>query len=264
MLGAIRPWQVVSFVVGLPGVLVAILMLTVEEPARRGKMAGHDKGIPVAELLAYVRRHRRFFLAHFCGFSLLAVPITTILTWSPAYFGRVLGYSPPEAGLTLGLILILLSPAGVYFGGWMTDTLQKRGYVDAPLRIGIAAAILLLPLAFLATTGSDPDLAVIVFCPFIFCASVSMAIAPVTLQIVVPNQMRAQISATWMLVMNIVTALIGPTGVGIITQYVFGDDQAVGYSLALVNCVSVPLAALILWSGLKPFRAAVSDQAANI
>jgi hypothetical protein len=64
-----------------------------------------------------------------------------------------------------------------------------------------------------------------------------------------------------MLVLNILTAIIGPTGVGIITQYVFGDDQAVGYSLALVNCVSVPLAALFLWSGLKPFRVAVSEQA---
>jgi hypothetical protein len=29
----------------------------------------------------------------------------------------------------------------------------------------------------------------------------------------------------------------------------------------LVNCLSVPLAALLLWSGLKPFRAAVSGQA---
>jgi MFS family permease len=261
LVGAIRPWQVVFFVVGLPGVLVALLMLTVEEPARRGKMAGRDGGIPVKELFEFVRRHRRFFIAHFCGFSLLAIPITTILTWSPAYFGRVLGYSQPEAGLTLGLILVLLSPAGVYFGGWMADALQKRGHVDAPLRVGIGAALMLLPLSFLATTGSSSTLAVIVFCPFIFCASISMAVAPTTLQIVAPNQMRAQISATWMLVMNILTAIIGPTGVGIITQYIFGDDQAVGYSLALVNCVSVPLAALFLWSGLKPFRAAVSDEA---
>jgi hypothetical protein len=88
-----------------------------------------------------------------------------------------------------------------------------------------------------------------------------MALAPATLQLVAPNQMRAQISATWMLVLNILTALIGPTGVGLITEYIFGDDQAVGYSLALVNCLSVPLAALLLWSGLKPFRAAVSGQA---
>lgn len=261
ILGAVHPWQIVFFVVGLPGILVAFLMLTIEEPARRGKMAGVDGGISVKELFGFVRRHRRFFIAHFCGFSLLAIPITTILTWSPVYFGRVLGYSPPEAGLTLGLILIVLSPAGVYFGGWLSDALQKRGHVDAPLRVGIGAALLLLPLGFLATTGSSSTLAVIVFCPFIFCASLSMALAPATLQLVAPNQMRAQISATWMLVLNIVTALIGPTGVGLITEYIFGDDQAVGYSLALVNCLSVPLAALLLWSGLKPFRAAVSGQA---
>jgi hypothetical protein len=30
--------------------------------------------------------------------------------------------------------------------------------------------------------------------------------------------------------------------------------------MALVNCISVPLAGLALWLGLKPFRAAVSLQ----
>jgi MFS family permease len=261
LVGTIRPWQLVFIAVGLPGIIVALLMLTVQEPARRGVTAGQKSGIPMKEIMAYVREHKRFFIAHFCGFSLLAVPITTILTWSPAYFGRVLGYSQPEAGFTLGMILIFFSPAGVYFGGWLVDILQRKGLVDAPMRVGIVAGILLLPLGYFATSGTNPDVAVAVFIPFIFCASLSMAVAPVTLQLVAPNQMRAQISATWMLVMNIITACIGPTGVGIVTAVVFADDLAVGHSLALVNCVSAPLAALILWKGLPAFRKAVAGNA---
>ncbi|TDJ43491.1 MAG: MFS transporter [Gammaproteobacteria bacterium] len=263
LIGAVAPWQAVFFVVGLPGVIVALLMATVTEPTRRGTMAGHEDGIPLREVLGYVRQHRRLFLSHFMGFALLAVPITTIVTWAPAYYTRVLGYTMPEVGLTLGSILIVLSPAGVYFGGWMIDLLQRRGYSDAMFRVGIGAALILLPLSFVATTTTDPDIAIRLFAPFVFCASISMAAAPAALQVVTPNQMRAQISATWMLVLNLVTAGLGPSAVGFISAYVFADDMAVGSAIALVNCLSVPLAALALWYGLATFRRAADEHAAD-
>ena len=41
VLGEVRMWQLAFFVVGLPGLLVALLMLTVKEPARRGKASRH-------------------------------------------------------------------------------------------------------------------------------------------------------------------------------------------------------------------------------
>ena len=263
LIGSVSQWQLVFLVVGLPGLLVALLMFAVKEPVRRGKLPGHDDGIPLGKVLRYAGHNWRIFLLHFAGFSLLAVPITNIVTWAPAYFSRSLGYTPPEAALTLGTILLVLSPAGVYCGGWLADRLQQRGYADAPLRVGIGAALLLLPLSFLSTTVTNPNLALILFCPFIFCASLSIAVAPAALQLVAPNQMRAQISATWMLVMNLITATVGPTGLGFITVWVFADAQAVGYSMALVNCVCMPLAALALWRGLKPFRIAMAGQAAN-
>jgi len=258
LIGSVRPWQMVFFAVGLPGVIVALLMYTVVEPERRGKLAGHAQGMPLGQVLRYVREHRRLFMAHFGGFALLAVPITTILTWVPAFFTRVLGYSLPDTGLKLGSILIILSPAGVYFGGWLVDHFARRGVSDATFRVGIGAALALLPLSYFATTTTDPDIALWLFGPFVFAASISMAVAPAALQLVTPNQMRAQVSATWMLVLNLVTAGLGPTAVGFISVYVLADDMAVGSSIALVNCVSVPLAALVLWSGLRPFRAAVS------
>jgi len=259
LLGSVRPWQMVFFAVGLPGIAVALLMKTVAEPVRRGRLAGHERGIPLREVLGYVRKHWRVFAAHFCGFALLAVPITTILTWVPAYYTRVLGYSLADAAMTLGSILIVLSPAGVYVGGWLVDVLQRRGYADATFRVGIGAAVLLLPLAYVATTTASPDIALWLFGPFVFSASISMAVAPAALQVVTPNQMRAQVSATWMLVLNIVTAGVGPTAVGFISSFVFADDMAVGTSIALVNCISVPFAAMLLWSGLKALRAAVAE-----
>ena len=258
VIGLVKPWQMAFFVVGLPGIVLAFLMTTVREPERRGVIAGQEKGLPVSAVLRYVREHKRFFIAHFTGFSFLAIPITTTLIFMPAYYQRVLGYSIPDSGLTLGAILIVLSPTGVYAGGWLVDFLQRRGYRDATFRVGIVAAIILIPLSFIATSGSNPQTALAAFFPFVFCASLSMAVAPAALQIVVPNQLRAQVSATWMLVLNISTAFIAGMGVGLISTSVFGDEQAVGQSIALVNCLSMPIAILALWSGLKYLRRAVS------
>jgi hypothetical protein len=208
-------------------------------------------------VVGYATARWRIYGLHFLGFALLAVPITTTLTWAPVYFGRVLGYAPREVGLTLGLIVLTLSPAGVYAGGWLADTMMRRGYHDAMHRVGLMAAVVLLPLCFLATTGHDRAMAVALFCPLTFCASLSLACAPAALQVVTPGPMRAQISAAWMLCLNVITAIVGPTAVGLIADRVFGDRMAVGQSLALVNCISVPLAALALWLGRAPFAAAV-------
>ncbi|RMF96948.1 MAG: MFS transporter [Gammaproteobacteria bacterium] len=257
LLGTLRPWQLVFIVVGLPGLAVALLMLTVMEPARRDVAGLRQGGIPLPEVLAWVSSNWRLFLAHFGGFALLAVPVTTILTWAPTHFIRALEHAPPDAARTLGLLLLLLSPAGVYAGGWLADLLQQRGHRDAAFRVGILGAVLLLPFACLATTVSDPRLATWLFGPFIFFASLPLAMPPAALQLVVPNQMRAQLSATWMLVLNIVTAGIGPTAVPFVSDRWFAGPDGIGSAMALVNGLSLPLAALALWLGLKHFRSAV-------
>jgi MFS family permease len=259
VIGEVRAWQMVFFAVGLPGILVALLMVTVREPVRRGRLAA--AGVPIGAVLGYARQRWRVFVLHFVGFALLAVPITTIITWAFVYFTRVLAFTPPQAALRLGGLLVVLSPLGVYAGGWVADLLHRRGYRDSTLRVALFAAAGLLPLSAVPALAVDRDLSVALFGPLIFFASLSMALAPAALQVVTPNQMRGQVSAVWMLVLNLVTAGVGPSAVGVITDYVFGDPLAVGKSIALVNCLSVPLAALALWAALASFRAAATEQA---
>jgi MFS family permease len=261
VLGAVRMWQLAFFVVGLPGLLIALLMLTVREPARRGKASGGATGIPLRQVLAYLRSHRRLFLAHFAGFGLLVVPITTVLAWAPTWLSRVLGFARADTGFVLGAMLLVLSPAAVFFGGWAIDYLQKRGHADAAFRVSIGAALAIVPLSLFATTGSDPTLALWLIGPLVFCACISQAAAPTVIQVMVPNEMRAQISAVWMLCMNLISTIMGPTLVGFITVYVLRDDMAVGQSIAIVNAVSAPVAACILWAGLRQFRLAQAPPA---
>jgi len=236
-------------------------MFFVKEPARQGIKSAAEDEISLGQAIGFAFKRRRVFFAHYTGFALLALPMTTLATWVPAYFMRVVGLTPPETGLKLGLIVLIFSPIGVISGGWLADTLLKKGYQDATLRVAVMAAVFMIPFSIFATTVTDATTALLLACPFAFGASISMGLAPAALQLVTPNRLRAQISAAWMLFLNLITAGLGPTAVGWITEEVFQDPMAVGQSIASVNTVAVILGGLILWLTWKPFRAAVAEQA---
>lgn len=236
-------------VVAAAGLVGLAIALTIELIALLALWSLRD-ALPFASI------HGRLYLAHFAGFSLLAVPIASLANWAPSWFIRVLGYTPAEAGWLIGLVLLVLSPLGIYTGGWLADTLARRGMADAPMRIGIGVALLLILPALFGTTLTDPRLAVAAFAVLVFFGSLTIAVGPAALQLVTPGPVRAQVSALWMLVLNLVTAAIGPTLVGIVTDRVFGDPLAVGKSMAVINVICMPLAMLLLWSGLRAFREA--------
>lgn len=260
LVGTVAPWQLAFMVVGLPGILVAAMMFLVKEPPRQGIPSLQASDISLGQAVGFAWQRKRVFLAHYTGFALLALPMTTLATWVPAYFMRVVGLTPPETGLKLGLIVLIFSPIGVISGGWLADTLFKNGKTDAALRVAVGAAVFMVPFSILATTIKDPTLALLIAAPFAFGASISMGLAPTALQLVTPNRLRAQVSAAWMLFLNIITAGLGPTAVGWINDAVFGDPLAVGQSIALVNTLSVVVGGLILWLTWKPFREAVAEQ----
>ncbi|MBM3290992.1 MAG: MFS transporter, partial [Candidatus Hydrogenedentes bacterium] len=55
IIGEVRPWQLVFFVVGLPGLLVAALVYTIREPLRRGmKRLGPNAQVSFPQFMRYV------------------------------------------------------------------------------------------------------------------------------------------------------------------------------------------------------------------
>jgi len=246
-------------IVGLPGVLVAGLALTIREPARQGLMAGVEQEAPWREVFRFFARHWRMFLAHFFGFAILAAPIANMLLWGPTHMIRNLGYSAPEAGRTLGLILLFCSPAAVFAGGWFTDFLRRRGRADAPFLVGIIAAATLTPLCLVTTQLESGFWTLALLVPYAFFACFATASGPAALQLVTPNQLRATVSAVWMLALNILSALAGPTLVGLVIDAVFGYDEAVGRAVALCGAIASPIAGVFLYCGLKHFRAAARE-----
>jgi hypothetical protein len=62
------------------------------------------------------------------------------------------------------------------------------------------------------------------------------------------------VSAVYLFVVNLTGIGLGGTITALLTDGLFGSDDAVGHSMALVGFVAAPLSALVLRAGLPYFR----------
>lgn len=260
LIGEMRAWQVVFFIVGFPGVFVALWMMTIREPARRGLVSGtvSGQGVPLSRVFAFIRENRSTIICHFAGFSLLALLFNAVVAWLPALFIRVHGWTAVEIGTALGIILGVFGTAGIISGGFFGDWLTRRGYRDSAIRASVIGTCVLWPCVVLAPIVPDPKLSLLLFCPVFFFSSFPFGMAAAALQLMSPNQIRGQLSACYLFCVNFAGIGFGPTATALITDFVFGNDAMVGWSIAIVAGIAAPTALLLLTIGMKHYRGSLA------
>ncbi|MBK5517918.1 hypothetical protein [Pseudomonas sp. TH10] len=125
------------------------------------------------------------------------------------------------------------------------------------MRVALTAALgLLFPLAIFPFMPSVIT-ACVVLSVILFFGSFAYGAGPAALQLITPNGHRAIMSAFYLLGINIVGLTAGPTLTGVLTDYVFMDKAAVGYSAAIVGVGGALLASLFFALLAPRFRTAV-------
>ena len=256
----IFPWQLTFFLVGIPGLMIAALVRTVREPQRRERMGAGSP--PIRATMVYMLKHRATFGCHHFAAAMMSVVMYGSLAWVPTFLIRTYGLSANRAGLGFGLEVAICSSLGILSGGWLCDRLARRGYYDAHFRVGLIMSLLNLLPALLFPLMHSAAWAFVLMAPFTFFMATIYGVAPAALQQVVPNEMRGQVSAMYLFVVNIVGLAAGPTAIALFTDHVFHSDNSIRYSLLVVFAGAYAVAALLWWIGLKPYRRTV-DLAAS-
>ena len=261
-----QPWQLTFFLVGLPGILVSVLVLTIREPVRKNLMdiglssddAAAPRAIPIKNIVDYIKQNLATYLSHFAGFSMVTLVFNGILSWAPEFFIRTHEMTRTDIGFYLGIIVLVFGSLGIICGGVFSDFLIKRGYPHGPILAGLTGAALLLPFSVLATITTSAQVSLALFCPLLFFASFPFSPAAAALQLVTPNQMRAQISAVYLFVVNLTGIGMGATVTALITDYIFQDDAMLRYSMSLVGGFGGLFACIILFAGMKSYRRSIN------
>lgn len=258
LVGEIRPWQRVFIVVGLPGLVVALLMLTVREPPRTQSLGMGGKGFPLDVVFGWFRRHRTTYAAHGLGFAVFSLVNYGTAFWFPAYFERAHGWSSAKIGLYMGGATIVFGTLGVVAGGRMADWWRRRDVSDANLRVGIVAGLLSIAAALPLYLSRDEPLVLAALVITNLAASFPWGAAAAAVQEMTPGPMRGQASALFLFLINVVGLAAGPTAVALLTDRVFGDPAQVGLSLLAVTILGRLGATGLFASGLAAYRRTVA------
>lgn len=250
-----RSWQLVFLIVGLPGLLLALLVaLTMRDPVHPAERT--RGGMPsFRDVLTMLKVERAIFLPHILGFTFSAMALFSILGWAPAYLMRTFELSAASSGFWLGLVAIAGGGGGVLTSGMLMDYLSRKGRRDAPFITGIiGAAGLVGPIAMLPFVTSLYG-GLIVLGVALYFASFALPPSTAVMQIAAPPKMRSRVSAIFLFSNSMFGVALGSMLVGLLNDHLFGRDTGVGASIAVISGVSALLAVIILSFGRKPFAA---------
>ncbi|MFP6837908.1 MAG: MFS transporter, partial [Pseudomonadales bacterium] len=128
LVGEVAPWQFTFIAVGLPGLLIAALIATLREPVRRGH-AGDVRIVPPwKDVVAYMRAHKRIYIALHLGVPFVIVMLYGLQAWIPTVMVRVYEWDLAQAGRVYGVIALLAGSGGVLTGPFAARFLERRGY----------------------------------------------------------------------------------------------------------------------------------------
>ncbi len=256
VLGFVRPWQTVFLVVGIPGLLFSLLMLTVREPFRRGlRMRGAGvKSVPLGQVLEYIHANKATFFCHNMSFALLAMAGYGGVSWIPAFFIRTHGWEAADVGKVYGTIIMIFGSCGIVFGGYLADRLAADGRIDSKMRTGMIAALATVPFSLAYPLVPGGNFAMVLLAPLAFALAMPFGAAPAAMQEVMPPNMRGQAAALYLFIVNLVGIGLGAPTVGALTDYVFQNESMVRYSLCIVGTACGIGATGLLAIGLAPFR----------
>ncbi|MBL4826581.1 MAG: MFS transporter [Spongiibacteraceae bacterium] len=263
IIGELRSWQSVFFIVGIPGAALSLIIFTIPEPTRRGgrsnlpaKQKKPSLLLAYKNLLVFMKPHWRFFLCHYSGFAVASMVLTSGAMWYPAHMGRTFGWEAGQIGLSLGLILMAAGITGKLLGAYIMDNMYRRGIHDAQIRWYAICLLIATPLGILATTTDNP----LIFMPsiglFLLLLAPMPACSSAALNLVTPNELRGTGMAFFAVTAGLLGSASGPIVVAVISDHLY--DSSLGLALATIIAICCPLAAAILALGCRPMRKSVA------
>jgi MFS family permease len=245
----IHGWQWILMMVGAPGLVISGLLLLAIEPKRRGA-SGHG-ALPVMDVLREIKARRAIYGPLFIGLAFSATQAIGVQAWRTPFMIRTYGWNEAEIGRWMGLMFLVSSLLGAVFGTLFVEWLSKR-YKDANVRASTILFAIAAPFEIIAPLMPSGGLALLCLGVAGMCGLASAVPQNAAIQRITPNAMRGQVTAIY-LFMFIVFGALGSQLIGSVTQRVFRSDADLWKSIVLTASILMPLAALAISRGIKPY-----------
>ncbi len=249
-LGRVEPWQGTFMVMALPGLLLALLLLTVREPPRVQDQA-HKPGLRPG--LAHVKVHRPAYFLHTGAAAIVVLLIQSVGAWSPSFYVRSFDLTPAEAGAAVGGIILIAGPLGHLTGGMLTDLFMSRGS-KAPaapvMALGLVAAI---PAVFVFISASSFAVSLLGYGLLSFATTMAAPASLAGVQMLTPDRLRGVVTSLFLACTTFVGIGFGPPFIGFLTDYLLGGPDRLGDAIALAVTAFAVLGTVLALASRKHF-----------
>jgi MFS family permease len=257
--GELAPWQTTFLIVGIPGLLIAAIIAFTTEPSRKDVLkteAGDTVNVSFREVFAYVWDKRRIYGPIFIGMGVVATVNFMFLAWTPTLYIRVHDWDVSSIGYAFGIILLIFGPLGIALGARLGDYLSAKGDSGGHAKAAFIGSLFMVPGMIATPIVPNPQLALVGL------ALIPFGMAFITVNIVTsmlrvtPNQMRGLAYSLLLMVMTLTGTTLGPTVVALITDFVFENEQMVGYSMLIVSVATAFFSNFAFYKCIAAFRSA--------
>ena len=239
LLGSVKPWQAVFFLVGAPAFLfAAIIALTVREPVRERAPAPDVRGLTFAWLSRPYLAAFLFFIATAIG----QVMIYGLSGWAPTYLVRQFHWATGDAGIRIGLASMTFGVSGMLVAPRVAEVWRARGRADAPILVLTGGLLLGFPLVVAASLAPSGVAFLAFYAAAMFCIMGTGMMPFICVQWGIPSHLKGEFLAAGLLANSLVGIALGPTAT-VLAAKAFGGGAHLGQGLALVAAICGPLAA---------------------
>jgi predicted MFS family arabinose efflux permease len=222
-------WRAAFLVLGLPGLVVALVVwLTVREPSR-GALDTRSSRLPRGTLAASLRfiATQRSAVHLLAGGSVATLWSWGLMWWTPTFLQRSHHMTVGQAGALLGPMHLIAGTAGTLLAGWLMGRPRAADPRHVSRLLGWVTALTTIPSIFVYWVTSEPATTVLLW---IFVPAVYFYIGPILglLQNVVPAHMRATACAILLFTANVANLVIAPQVIGWLSDWFaasFGAGQ---------------------------------------
>ncbi|HLB31642.1 MAG TPA: MFS transporter [Gammaproteobacteria bacterium] len=258
-LGGLKAWQIAFIAVGLPGLLISFLVLTVKEPVRQ-EIRQSQQGATFGQTLSYLYKHKVVYATLMVGAALSSMASYGTFNWVPVLFERVYDWGPARIGTIFGLITLTVGTGGLVASGFIVNAMLRAGRSAPYTWLMIIAIACVIPPAALLVAVDNPYWTLGCLALMIMCLSAPIGLVQAALAGITPNEMRAQVIAIYLLVVTIFGLSSGPSAVAAVTDFYFHDDTAVGKSISIVAVSACVLGVIVLYRGIDAYLIKVNQK----
>jgi len=259
LMGYVKPWQLSFVIVGLPGFLFVLAMMSVKEPIR--KEIGGQADFKAT--IQYMLKHWKTYGSIIGGTTFGAMTNGAILGWLIPWFSRRYAWNNIRIGSYLGTCTLLFGSLGTFVSGALANKYIGKGKKAVYIKLMMAAEALVIIPILLAHAVDNPYWVIWCVGGVIFFGGVSSSLGPASLQTITPNEMRGQVTAICFLILGLVAMNVGMSAVGWLTSYVFADDLMVRSSAVIVGFIASILGVITLRLGLRAYEYTAGENGIN-